>query len=342
MSDMHHRISGVSASIRSLIPGMSERFEVFFVANQDQGGVKARSLLQLYRLLKRWPSVSSDPVWHVRRNNEMTWGLLFRRFVNPQLKLIFTNSAIRNHSRWPRWLISKMDAVMVTSKAGLEFLPNAVSVVPHGVDIKRFEISNYDLKKSESSASWSHYQFKIGIVGRVRPEKGTDLFSTAMCTVLKEHRDACAVIVGNATPKYADFLADLKKEWVNAGVADQVFVLGEIPIEAMPSIYSKLDIVCAPARYEGYGLVPLEAMVSGTAVVASKTGAYAEMIEDGENGFLIECGEATPLAENIERLVEDANKLTLFKLNGSSKVRNDFSIENEIEGICQVYNKVIQ
>jgi len=108
----------------------------------------------------------------------------------------------------------------------------------------------------------------------------------------------------------------------------------------MPCVYQHLDIVCAPALYEGYGLVPLEAMVSGTAVIASRTGAYEDMIIPDQNGFLTDCGSQQQLTDALELLLSHQQMLDDFKQAGTTLVRQRFAIDNEIAGVCSAYEQL--
>lgn len=334
LSDLHHRISGVSASIRSLLPALDARFQLVFVAKKRHQNIQAVGLIALLPILWNWDSPKS-PVWHVRRNNEMFWGLLFRCFICRDLKLVFTSAAIRRHSAWPRWLISKMDAVIATSNKAAELVPNVVSVLPHGVDIDRFSVDQFS-----SKYPWQAFKSTIGIVGRVRPEKGTDLFSESISRLLPKYPDACAVIIGKVTPKYRSFFLSLKQQWQSAGIEDRVFVVDEIDLSQMPFIYASLDIVCAPARYEGFGLVPIEAMVSGTAIVASKTGAYEDMITEGKNGYLFDVGSKSQLYGCLDTLLNAPNRILDMKSEGRKVVQNRFSLEHEVNLNCDVYHQL--
>lgn len=334
LSDMHHRISGVSASIRAMVPALEQRFALFFVAKRSAGQQPGRSIVDLYRLLKNWHH-DYDPVWHVRRNNEMTWGILLRWLVCPQLKLVFTSAAIRRHSRWPRLLIARMDAVIATSQAAAALVPKVKAVVPHGVDIARFAAP-----ASAESDPWRRYQQVIGLVGRIRPEKGTDLFAEALCQLLVRFPDACAVIAGKTTSKYQPLLRRMQAQWQAVGIAERVFVIDEVDVDDMPALYQSMDIVCAPARYEGFGLVPIEAMVSGTAVIASRTGAYVDMIEPGVNGELIDCGSSAQLVEALQKLLSVPHLIDAYKASGQQIVSRRFSLDAEVAGVTKVYESI--
>ena len=131
-------------------------------------------------------------IWHVRRNSEMQLAIFARDILRLPIKIVFTSAAQRRHSAWPRWLISKMDAVIATSKEATSFVPNVVSVIHHGVDLDRF----YPSKNQKENWSKTGILGEYGIitVGRVRPEKGTDLFVEAMIEALPKLPKATAII----------------------------------------------------------------------------------------------------------------------------------------------------
>lgn len=74
---------------------------------------------------------------------------------------------------------------------------------------------------------------------------------------------------------------------------------------ALAALYDEYGIFLFPSHYEGFGKTPCEAMARGLAVVATRTGGMADLIRDGENGFLREPGDADGLRRQVERLLDD-------------------------------------
>lgn len=329
---MHHRITGVSASIRALLPFMQERYALVLLSRFPAEGVRRLTLLALWKILREAPLQRPFYIWHARRNNELFWALFARDVLRLPVRVVFTSAAIRRHSWYPRQLINAVDAVIATSHAAAALVPHVRAVVPHGVDIARFANAEPLL-----NSPWQGFRRVVGIVGRIRPEKGTDLFVQALCEQLPKHKDVCALVVGKATAKFQRFTEELKANLATAGVLDRVFFLDEVAYADMPGIYHSMDIVCAPARYEGFGLVPIEAMCSGTAVIASRTGAYADMIQQGENGFLFDVGDQAMLSKYLAQLLSDDLLLEKQKAVGQGIVNTRFSIAREWAGIAEVY-----
>src|SRR5690606_12791913 len=106
----------------------------------------------------------------------------------------------------------------------------------------------------------------------------------------------------------AEFQRQLQQRIQAAGLAKRLIFTGEVPPQAMPTLMQSLSLLVAPARYEGYGMTPLEAMASGVAVVASETGVYPEIIGN-DVGRLVPIGTADALCEAITEITEHVDTL---------------------------------
>ncbi len=101
-----------------------------------------------------------------------------------------------------------------------------------------------------------------------------------------------------------------------------------------------MSLYVAPSRNEGFGLTPLEAMASRTAVVASDAGAYAEMIVEGETGALVPAGDGDRLREAIGLYLAEPVLAEAHGLNALADVTARFPLEREAHGVRAVYDQV--
>src|SRR5260370_29330694 len=116
-------------------------------------------------------------------------------------------------------------------------------------------------------------RYAIGCFGRVRAQKGTDVFVEAMCRLLPRHPDFVAVLVGAITPEQMVFANDLRKRIEAAGLKSRIVITGELGIEEVQRWYQRLTIYAFTSRNEGFGLTLIEAMAVGAGVGASRAGA---------------------------------------------------------------------
>ena len=338
VTNFHRRFTGVSATANGVVSQQRKQRPLQLVGHPLPLAPQPISLWTALCNCRRPPANRPFAIWHVRRNIEMLAGLLGRDLLRLPIRLVFTSAAIRRHSFIPRTLISRMDAVIATTAAAADLVPHVAAVVPHGVDVDRF------VPAQDRQQAWEASGFPgrhgIGIVGRVRPEKGTDLFVDAMLQVLPQRPEFTAVIIGRATPGDAAFERGLKARIQAANLTDRVLFAGEIPSDQMPALMQRLSLLVAPPRYEGFGMTPLEAMASGAAVVASNTGAFADMIVEGRTGHVVPVDDINALTRAILSITKDQGQLALTGQAARQHVAEHFALSREAAQIDQVYQRL--
>jgi glycosyltransferase involved in cell wall biosynthesis len=142
----------------------------------------------------------------------------------------------------------------------------------------------------------------VGLVGRMEPWKGQDRMLSAQALLRERgHRIHTVMVGGDAydiSPEYARSLPGLVER---LGLADAVTMTGQVP-DAGPYI-ERMDILVNASDCEPFGIVLLEGMARGVAVVAVDAGGPAEYVEDGRTGVLARSGEPDALADALEPLL---------------------------------------
>ena len=327
------RLSGVTSTIVQLVPkqvALGTR-----IATLGPGLPPHLPKLGWRQLPGLWlrPRRYRARVWHARRNNEMLFGLFLRTVLRMPLKLLFTSAAQRRHSAYTRFLIRRMHAVIATSTRSGSFLQVPHRVIQHGVDLNLFHPP--EVPADRISATDLPGRYLVGCFGRVRHQKGTDLFVQAMIDLLPSHPDWTAIVCGRVTPEHRAFADGLVKSVAEAGLADRIRFMGEV--DDIRPWYRRATLYVAPSRNEGFGLTPLEAMASQTVVVASDAGAYAEMIVPGETGMVVAAGDGEALTAAIRTYLDDPDEARRQGLNAVVHVRSNFALEKEATAIGDVY-----
>lgn len=329
------RLSGVTSTIVQLIP--LQCANGIKIATLGPGLPESLPRLGWGSLLFLWkaPQGRRFRIWHARRNIEMLAGVFMRDILRMKLRLVFTSAAQRHHKSFTKWLIRRMDDVIATSERSGSFLEVPHDVIMHGVDLARFHPPKGP--DDEIAAAKIPGKYLIGCFGRVRPSKGTDLFVDAMIALLPHYPDWTAIITGRATAEHQAFADDLKKRIKEAGLEHRILILGEVPDVRV--WYRRLTLYVAPSRNEGFGLTPLEAMASQTAVVASDAGAYAEMIVEG-TGRVVSAGDGKALCEAIKPYLAEPAMAERQGENALHHVRKAFPLEKEAAAISAVYERL--
>jgi mannosyltransferase len=331
--NLHRRYSGVTATNRMVAPKLATMFRAAWLGRNAPDGIARIGFADLVKLWRR----RTPLIWHARRNNEMIVGVLLRSLGWP-LKLVFTSAAQRHHSWTTRWLIRRMDAIIATSDISASFLKRKATVILHGVDTDRY------VPPVDRAAAFAETglpgRYAIGCFGRVRAQKGTDVFVEAMCRLLPNYPDFTAVVVGAITPEQQGFANDLKRLIEAAGLKSRILMTGELPIEEVPRWYQRLTIYAFTSRNEGFGLTLIEAMSAGAALVASRAGAAELVVEDGVTGVLTPPGDVDALVVALEPLMRDPAAAAAMGQRGRARVLAKFGLDAEAAGIAEVYRKL--
>lgn len=332
--NLKRRLSGVTSTIIALVPLMAEN-GVVATGPGLPGHVPHIPVWRAAVMPRsRWR------VWHARRNSEMLAGLFLRRALGRRYKLLFTSAAQRDHSGYTKWLIRRMDALIATSAQAASFLEREATVILHGVDTTRFcpPASKVAAKRALNLPEDDIF---LGCFGRVRANKGTDIFVDALITLCKEDRRLRGAVLGRATADNLDFQKRLEAKIRNAGLHHRIRFLGEVPDADVANWYRALDLFIAPQRKEGFGLTPLEAMACGTPSVATRVGAFEELIVPGETGLLVAPGDLEAITAAIREALSDRERLERWGKAALARAERHFPLEREAAEIMKVYETLL-
>src|ERR1700737_4948598 len=332
--NLHRRYSGVTATNRMVAPKLAKMFRAAWLGSDGPDGIAPMGILDLAKLWRRRNAL----IWHARRNNEMIVGVLLRSLGWP-LKLVFTSAAQRHHSWITRWLINRMDAIIATSDVSASFLKREAIVIPHGVDTDTY--APPPGRAAACAESGLPGRYAIGCFGRVRAQKGSDVFVDAMGRLLPRYPDFTAVMVGAITPEQAIFANDLRKRIEAAGLQSRIVISGELPIEEVQRWYQRLTIYVFTSRNEGFGLTLIEAMSVAAALAASRAGAAELVVEDGVTGVLVPPGDVDALVAALEPLMRDPALATEMGELGRARVLAKFSLDAEASRIAEIYRTLV-
>jgi mannosyltransferase len=335
--NLNWRYSGGTAVNRTIAPLIAKRWRAAWLGPDRPEGIAGLSLGDLARLRFRAPTHGKVRIWHARRNVEMIAGLLLNLF-GCGFALIFNSASQRPKTWLTNFLIARMDAVIATSEMAAQYILRPATVIHHGIDVDLYSPPG-DRRAAFAEAGLPG-KYGIGIFGRVRRQKGADLFVEAMRRLLPRYPEFSAVVIGLVTVDNRPFLEGLKQEVAAAGLEERIRFLGELPAEEVPLWYRRISVYVFASRVEGFGLTILEAMAAGDAVVATRAGAAEMVIADGEDGVLAPVGDADALASAIEPLMRDPGRIEAMGRRAREKVVAQFSRDREADEISAVYQKV--
>ena len=168
-------------------------------------------------------------------------------------------------------------------------------------------------------------------VGRLVARKGYRTLLKAMPAVLEAYPGAHLAIVGRGHMKRT-----LDRQAKRLGVAASVTIEAGLPFEQLAQLFRSADLVAYPSYYEGQGLIPLEAMASGTPVVTVDDGPLPEMVDETVGG-LFDINQPDTLATAINALLNDPEQRENMAANGRRRVLDEYTYSLNAERYAEYY-----
>jgi mannosyltransferase len=275
-------------------------------------------------------------IFHARRVDEMIQGILLKCLFRAKIKLVFSSAAQRKRSVSTVWLTRKMDAVIAVSKRSAGFLcdpPNLVN--PHGVQVNDY------LPAKDKQQAWADLGFGgkygVGILGRVRKQKGVHLLVEACIQLFDKYPDYHCVVVGAISSSNKEFVEQLKIKAAQANMTNRITFTGELPFEQIPTIFSALSLVSALSDNEGFGLTVLEAMSSGAAVLVTEAGAWEEIVRPEVDGYIVPVNDQQAVIEKMDLLLSDIVQLEKMGMEGRKRVEASYRVEDEATRLIEFF-----
>lgn len=211
-----------------------------------------------------------------------------------------------------RRVLRHLDAALAVSPAAagyharaLGVHPSHFGIAPNGVDVARFADATPDPALANPDRP------TLLFVGRFEPRKGLEPLLRAFVLLAKRHPGVRLLVVGDGPQ------AERCRALVPASLRDDVQFLGRVTDDDLAACYASADVFVAPALGgESFGIVLLEAMAAGCAVVASDIPGYRSVLQEGHEGRFARPGDPEALADVLASLVSDPDRVAAMARQG--------------------------
>jgi glycogen synthase len=179
-------------------------------------------------------------------------------------------------------------------------------------------------------------------VGRLERRKGIDVFLDAVSELAPAHPDVTFVVAGSdpAGTSAASVSAPWRSAHLRADWMDRVRFLGDIDDLLLHALYANADIVVLPSRYESFGLVVVEAMMHGAAIVSSAVGGISEVARADVDAILVPPGDVTALRTAIDGLLADPTKRSALGASARRRFEDEFGIERASRAVAALQDRL--
>jgi glycosyltransferase involved in cell wall biosynthesis len=208
-------------------------------------------------------------------------------------------------------------------------------VIHNGVDLSHFPDKSRGESPLKRELGISQKSFLVCAVGQICARKGLRELLEAFSQIYDDAPQMHLTIVGQPVFSHEEqYRVELVSMTIAAGIADRVHFTGER--HDIPTVLQSADLLVLNSFEEPFGLVLLEAMSSGTPVLATRVGGIPEIVTDSENGWLIEGGDTPALARNLLELSGDSDALERVA-RGGYETAPKFSMERFLANIHMFY-----
>lgn len=196
--------------------------------------------------------------------------------------------------------------------------PERISIAPMGADLEQ-------AKRSKPYVPWRQGEpCRIYASGRLHPVKGHDYLLKAV-TLLKQRGFRVQLEIAGDEHGATGQRALLQRIVRQDGLSESVDLLGAISEERHYQAIERAHVFALPSLDEGISVAAMEAMSMGTPVVVTDVGGMRELVEAEENGLMVPAKQAEPLADAIQRLLEDPELSLRLSRNSRERVASTFS-----------------
>lgn len=240
-----------------------------------------------------------------------------------------------------RWLWRQADAGIAISEAIRRFAiayegvsPQKIHTIHYGLDPASVHAPPDARTRLRQELGLPADAPLVGSVCRLIEQKGLDNALDGFAQVAAEFPAAHYAIAGDGPLRGA-----LEAQAARLGVADRVHFLGWRA--DAPAIFAALDVLLAPSRWEGFGLVFLEAMALGVPVISTRVSAIPEVIADGETGWLVPPDDPAAIAGALRAALADPDERCRRGEAGRARLESQFTVDAMVERTLAVYRGVV-
>ncbi len=208
-----------------------------------------------------------------------------------------------------------------------------IYLIPNGIDLECFVLTNEERRR----AARQGLDIKggvptIGIIARLSDVKGIDILIKAMPFILNKIPSAQLMIVGQGPEE-----SNLKKLTQDLILSSKIHFINTTG--QTQDILPAFDVFVMPSLMEGLGLSVMEAQACGIPVVASRVGGLFDLIEDGENGHLVEPKDPLGLAQRIVEVLRHPDHAAMLAGRARSNIEKYFSAQLMAGKTLEVYEQ---
>ena len=290
-----------------------------------------------FKLAQAFRRHEATIIWTMTQGITAGWGRLAAMMARAPIRILSI------HDNYPLAALTRLltpwtDAIVVNS----QFVANRIDAPAHKIVVQYngLDPQKYAPGEDNRAALFGIPSDRPVIlnVGRLFPMKGRDIMLKAAVPLMKRDNPPLVVFAGDGPQ-----LTGLKKFAGELGIGEHVRFLGSR--DDVPDLLRSSDVVVMSSRDVPFGEscpnIVLEGMATALPVVGSDVGGTAELIRDGETGFLVPAGDPDALAEKLSLLLDDSDLRKRFGVAGRKVIEARFTIGHMVADREQLFERLL-
>lgn len=287
--------------------------------------VKSAFDLNIVRTIRNYVNENKIDIIHSHGYREDFYAI----FSKTKAKLVATNHLwkrttfrLKLYAALDGYLLKRFDAIVAVSSPVKDDMLNAgiaenkITVIANGIDPNNY-IPASDTSEIKSALGIPQEKIVVGTLSSLTVEKGIDFGLKAFAKVKVQACDLHLLIVGSG-----EEMDTLKKLAKDLGLCNSVTFAGRR--DDVSKVLSVMDIFMLPSLNEGLPMALLEAMASGSAIIASSVGDVPKVVTPN-CGFLVEPGNVEALSNALLKLLTNTDEIQRYAKASRQRVINSFS-----------------
>lgn len=327
----------------------NSKLEQYYDKNDKYVKIKKTSNLFMFSAAKRLANIidkENIEVIHMHWTKDIPFVVLAKILSKQKPKVAQTRNMTMTRFKndfYHRLMYKNIDLMLAVTfqvKEQLEkFIPKdirpSIEVLYMGSDKPKM-LSDDEVNNLKLELSFDNNSFNLGMVGRINEAKGQNLLIKAVDILVKKGFNVNAYFVGHAMKE--SYLEMLKSDIKEKNLESNIHFLGFM--KNPHYFYQVCDTIVLASRRETFGLVLIEAMQVGTAVIGSSSGGVVEIIDDEKTGLLFESQNYESLALSIEKLINDSKLTSNLAKSGLDKCNKDFSNKLQFQKLKDILKEL--
>lgn len=302
--------------------------------------------------LRKYFEASSFDIIHTHLSNDL-WSLVpALNTSGNKTPLVLSKcmaSGINKKDIFHRYLYKRVNRITAVSrfieKNVLETCPvkpENVIVINDAISPAKWDPEKYDKKTSKSGFGFHGHDIVIGMIGRISPGKGHDVFFRSVKQILDSGitDNVKFMVVGTSSPEEKEFEAKVMGIAAKLGVSDKILFTGYT--DDIPLHLSAMDILAFPSNEESFGGTLLEAMAMKVPVAAFESGGVPDIVINGTTGFLTRRNNVEEFTDSLLKLIKDKDLRERIAEAGRIRVEHHFDLRQNMNRFVELYKSLMK